>query len=199
MFLSHPQEVDQQQVFLAGLRREPSAAAYHLRVQRSRLCGPQDDDAVHGRTVISFCQEHRIAEHIVLAVLKILQDLRPVFAVAVHFRSHKSAFVKNLHELLGCGDQGKEHDSLPVHAVFDHLVCDLIQVRVQSCSDLSDLEIAGADANHTDVDLERYRQRFDRHQVSAADCFRHRVFECQRLEVAPEVLHICPIGRCCDA
>lgn len=63
--VSVPQEVQQQKVVLSCLGTEPGTTAYHLAVQAPHLCRTEYHNAVHRGTIPSFCQQHRIAEHIV--------------------------------------------------------------------------------------------------------------------------------------
>ena len=68
--LGVPQEIQQQQIGLA--REQARAAAYHLAVQAAYLGRAQHHNAVDARAVPALGEQHTVAQHVVLAVGKVL-------------------------------------------------------------------------------------------------------------------------------
>ena len=168
-------------------------------IQPSDLRRSQDDDAVDARTVPSFREKHGVAEDVVFSGLEVCKDLCSVFALAIHFRRPEAPVVQNIPELLRCGYEGKEDDCFPIHAVFRHLVCNLIKIRIERRSDLSYLVIAGRNPHLRDIQLERNGKRLDLAEISLLNGLRNTVFIGQGIEYLAEVLHISAIGRCCNS
>ena len=141
MALRHPQEIQEQQVVLS--RGQPGPAPHHLAVQAAHLRRPQHHDAVHGRAVPAFRQQHAVAQHVVFPGVKICQHFCPVRTFPVNLCRPEPTAVQDVPELLTGLYQRQEYHRLPVHAVFHHLICDLVQIRIQSGADLACLEIPG--------------------------------------------------------
>ena len=130
---------------------QPSSPPHHLAVQAPHFCRPQHHDTVHRRTVPTFRQQHGIAKHVIVAALKCFQNLRTVCAVPVHLCGTEPFPVQDIPEFLACLHKREKHHRLPVHAVFLHYVCDLVQIRIQRSADISCFKIPGLDADACQV------------------------------------------------
>ena len=72
---------------------EPRTASYHLTIEASHFGGPQHYNAIHGWAIPTLSQQHGVAQDIVFAVRKVLQDLRPVPALAVNLRRSETGTI----------------------------------------------------------------------------------------------------------
>ena len=105
-----PQEVEDQEILLARLRRQPHAPADHLDVQGAALGRAQHHDAVHSGAVPPLCKEHRVAEHLVAPCAEVGEHLRTVLAFAVDLGGGHATVAQHLRERLADLDQGQEND-----------------------------------------------------------------------------------------
>ena len=178
-------------MFLSGIK--PGSPAYHLAVQAPYLCRPKHHYTVHGRAVPSFCQKHRITQHVVFSPFKSFQNLCPVFALPIYLRCLKPFFLQDIPKLLAGLYQRKKNHRLPVPAVFAHLIGNLVQIRIQCGGDIPGFEISGLHGHTGQVQLQRDRQRLDRGKVSFPDRLRQRIFISQTVEYFPQVPHVSPV------
>ena len=175
MALRVPQEIQQQAVLFAFIQAE--ATANHLSVQSTDLCRPENNDAVHARTVPAFSQEHAVAEHLVFPVSEILQDLSAIRAVAVHLSCRKSMIAKDFTEFLTGRDQRKENHRLPGLASALHLSGDLLEVGLQCITQITGSEIPVLLFHFGQIDFERDGFGHDWTQVSAFDALINAILE----------------------
>ena len=63
-------------------RSKPHATSDHLLIKGADFGRTQDHDAVHGRAVPAFGEQHGIAKHVISARLEIGKHLRAVIAIA---------------------------------------------------------------------------------------------------------------------
>jgi len=74
-------------------RSKPHAASDHLLIKGADFGRTQDHDAVHGRAVPAFGEQHGIAKHVISARLEIGKHLRAVIAIAVYLCGAESRIV----------------------------------------------------------------------------------------------------------
>ena len=84
---------------------EPCSAPDHLTVQRSDLRRSEHDHAVNGRAVPALGEQHGIAEHIVLAFIKVGENFCAVIGIAVDLCCAESGIVQDVAKLLRGLDQ----------------------------------------------------------------------------------------------
>ena len=89
--------------------RKSRASSYHLGVQAADLCRTEHNDGIYDRTVPAFRKEHRITDHIVLSVFKVLKELLPVRAVSVYLAGSQTFTHENVPELLSNRYERKEN------------------------------------------------------------------------------------------
>ena len=104
VLVGHPQKIQQKQIALA--RGKPGAAPYHLAVQAAHLGGPQHHHAVHAGAVPALCEQHGVAQNVVLPGIKVGQNLAAVGALAVDLGGTESMGVQQVAELLAGLDEG---------------------------------------------------------------------------------------------
>ena len=78
----HPKEVKEQQMVFP--RSKPHAASDHLLIKGADFGRTQDHDAVYGRAIPAFGEQHGIARHVISACLEIVKHLRTVIVVTVY-------------------------------------------------------------------------------------------------------------------
>ena len=192
--LGVPQEIQQQQVGLAG--KQARAAAYHLAVQAAYFSRAQHHNAVDARAVPALGEQHTVAQHVVLAAVECRKDFRAVGRFAVHFCRTEAARTQNIAEFLAGLDERQEHNGLAVGTGLCHLVRDLVEVRVERTVEVARLKVAGLHADTGQIHPERHGQRLDGHKVALADGLGQRILIRQRLKHAAEISHITSVGCC---
>ena len=192
VLVSHPEEIEEQQVFLA--RGEAGAAPHHLAVEAAHLRGPQHDDAVHRGAVPALGEEHGVAEHVVLVGFEIRKHLSAVGALAVDLGGAKALRVEQVPELLARLDEGQEHHRFAPGTACCHFFSNLAQVRVKSSAKLAYGIIAAAHAHGGDVQLEGDGLGHDAAEVAVFDGIGQLVLIGQAVEHLAEVSHIAPVG-----
>ena len=165
VLLAHPQEVEQQQVILAGI--EPRAAPDDLAVERAHFRRSQADDAINARLVVAFGEQHRVGEHARLAAAESREDVAPVFARAVHMLRAQPALAAQRREVAAQRDEREEDEDLPMPMLGEH-IGDALQVRLDGVAEILGVVVAGGRAHVVEVDLQRDRLRADRARASSA-------------------------------
>ena len=130
MPLGMPQKIQKQKLCFSSLRGKTCTASYHLAIKAPHLCRPEHHHTVNRRTVPAFCKQHAVTQDVIFSIIKILQHLRPIHALAIYLRSSKACPIEHLAKLLARCDQRQEHDSLPVMTNFSHLFCNLLQIWI---------------------------------------------------------------------
>ena len=195
--VGHPQEIQQQQVGLAG--GEPGAAPHHLAVQAAHLGGPQHHHAVHGRAVPALGQQHGIAEHVVLAGAEVGQHFFAVGTLAVDLRRAEAVGAQQVAEFLARPDEGQEHHRLAVFAAHGHLGGDLLQIRVQRGAEVGHGVVAAAHGHGCNIQLQRDGLGHDLAQIALLDGVGQLVLKGQAVEHLAQIAHVAAVRRGGDA
>ena len=117
VLLAHPQEIEQQQMILAGI--EPRAAPDDLAVERTHLRRAQTHDAINARLVVAFGEQHRVAEHARFAAAEPREDVAPIVARAVHMLGAQPALAAQRREVAAQRDERQEDEGLAMPMLDD--------------------------------------------------------------------------------
>ena len=137
---------------------QPCATSHHLAVQGTNLCGAQHHHTIYIRTVPALCEQHAVAQHVVLAVSEILQNLFPVFGFTVDLCRTETVLTEHVPEFLGCLDQRQEYHCFAIGAVLCHFCCNLIQIGIQRRGDVTGFVISGSCPHMGEINLHRHSQ-----------------------------------------
>src|SRR5690606_5099538 len=133
--------------------------------------------------------------NVVIPSFECLENLRPVGAFPVDLSRPKSARLQDLGEFLAGSDQRQEHQGFAPLSVFEHLVSDLLQVRIERRPQLPRREVAVLHGHLTDVKPEWYSHRPDRREVALSDRPGQRVLVGEAVEKLAKISHVSPIWR----
>ena len=123
-------------------RRQSGTAPHHLTIQAPHLGWSENHNTIHRRAIPALCQEHRIAQHVILPGIKIFQNFSSVLAVSIYLCSPESILIQQVTEFLAGLYQRKEYHCFLIHAVFLHFFCDPLQIRIQCGADFACFKVS---------------------------------------------------------
>ena len=79
----------------------------------------------------------------------------------LNFCRPESFLIEDVPEFFGSPYQREEYDCLPAHAMLDHLLSDLVQIRIQGRPQVARFKVPGLAAHPGQVETQREGQRLD--------------------------------------